>query len=87
MGGKAGTTNKPKFKDWKPGEYRITAEVITPEGNKIEMYIPHVTEHEGGLTTTCLVQVLLHRSMTLIYIDSDLGQEIEYSSVDGKCPS
>lgn len=49
---------KPKFKDWKPGEYRFDIKVVTPSGSQFELYISRVSEDEGTALALHAIDVL-----------------------------
>lgn len=37
----------PKHKDWRPGEHRIEAKVVRPDGSSWEFYVPGLEPEEG----------------------------------------
>lgn len=50
-----------RFKDWKPDECRIKADLITPQGAHMEWYMPHLTREEG-LAFACLCNNIITSS-------------------------
>jgi len=59
------------FKDWKEGEARIKAEVISPDGAKIELYIPHLTPGQGKQAIVLLSRLAAGQNVEVSYRGDD----------------
>lgn len=59
------------FKDWKEGEARIKAQIISPEGTKMEMYIPHLTPGEGKQAVVLLSRLMCRQPVEVSYRGED----------------
>ena len=49
------------FKDWKTGECRIKADLVTPLGSHMNWYMPHLSKEEG-LAFACLCNNIISSS-------------------------
>jgi hypothetical protein len=70
------------FKDWKEGEARVKAHIVLSSGASLNLYLPHLTPEQGEIISTLLVEILVNRSVTLLWTDRKTG-EVRKMSASG----
>jgi hypothetical protein len=74
-----------KFKDWKEGEARIKAHVVTPQGGTMDLYMPRCSAQEGLATVVLLSRICGHLPVKIEYVDEKTGEVVVIDTGEGTC--
>ena len=59
-----------RYENWKPGEYKVHLEVVTPEGGRLSITQPECPEH----TALAVMHTLTGSALTKMVQDREQGE-------------
>ena len=69
------------FKDWKEGEYRLKAELVTTTGAKLEYNIPHLSR-EAGAAAIAFLDCYMVRNPVIVEFEDQSGERLRLGTID-----
>jgi len=60
----------PRFKNWAEGEARVKAEIVSPQGAKLDYYMPHLTAMAGEAVVVLLSRISAGLPVRVVWNDT-----------------